>query len=81
MKKKKGNFEQKDIKYVQTSDGEYPKEKTENIMFTWGIDGIGFGTTTFYYKDGVLKCDNEAMGKNSIKKILCEFIDRAEFIS
>ena len=71
-------FEQKDINYVATSDGEYP-EGTENIMFAWSITGFGFGTTTFFYKDGVLKCDNEAMSKDMIKTILCEFVDRAEF--
>ena len=75
-------FEEKDILYVHTSDGEFGEdEKTENIMFCWGIEGFGFGTTTFYYEDGVLKCDNETMSKESIKKILCEFVDRAEFQS
>lgn len=75
------NFEEKDIKYVQTSNGEFgEEEKTENIMFVWGIDKFGFGTTTFFYRDGKLMCDNEAMGKESIKKILCKFVDEAEFI-
>jgi len=74
------SFEQKDIKYVKTSDGEYPEEKTENIMFAWSITGFGFGTTTFYYEDGKLKCDNETMSKESIKKILCAFVDKAEFV-
>jgi len=77
---KMADFEENDIRYVQISDGEYP-ENTENIMFSWGIDRFGFGTTTFYYKDGKLKCDNEAMSKESIKKILCKFVDNAEFIS
>lgn len=77
--KKKKEFEQEDIDYVQTSDGEYPDEKTENIMFAWGIKGFGFGTTTFFYKDGKLMCDNETMSKDMIKTILCEFVDRAEF--
>jgi len=79
--KEKEPFEQKNIRYVQTSDGEFPDEKTVNIMFAWGIDNYGFGTTTFYYKDNKLKCDNETMSKDSIKKILCEFVDSAEFIS
>ena len=76
-------FETKDIRYVQTSDGNYEQEggeQTENIMFVWGIDGFGFGTTTFFYKDGKLKCDNETMSKEMIKKILCKFVDDAEFI-
>ncbi len=74
----KSSFTQEDIVEVQTSDGEYP-EGTENIMFVWSIKGFGFGTTTFFYKDGKLMCDNEAMSKNMIKTILCEFVDRAEF--
>ena len=73
-------FKQKDIKYVQTSNGEYPDEQTENIMFVWGVNGFGFGTTTFFYRDGKLMCDNEAMSKESIKKILCAFVDKAEFV-
>ena len=78
--KNESPFEQKDISYVKTSDGEYPDEKTENVMFVWRIKDFGFGTTTFYYRDGKLKCDNETLSKESIKKILCEFVDRAEFI-
>lgn len=79
-KEKKSPFKQEDIRYVQTSDGEYPNDKTENIMFAWSIDKFGFGTTTFYYEDGKLMCDNETLSKESVKKILCEFVDRAEFI-
>jgi hypothetical protein len=94
MSKKKASFEQSDIIDVRTDDGDYEnakhftvdgenyfETKTENIMFSWSIKGFGFGTTTFYYEDGKLKCDNEAMNKDSIKKILCEFVDRAEFQS
>lgn len=73
-------FEEKDILYVHTSDGEYPDEQTENIMFAWGIEKFGFGTTTFYYDDGVLKCDSETLSKEDIKKILCAFVDGAKFI-
>ena len=72
-------FEEKDVKYIQTSDGEYP-EGTENIMFSWGIENFGFGTTTFYYRDGKLKCDNETLSKENVKKILCAFVDEAEFM-
>jgi hypothetical protein len=81
------SFEQKDIKFVYSGSGEYEDngkgdliEKTSNITFAWGIDNFGFGETVFFYDDGVLKCDNETMSKESIKKILCEFVDRAEFI-
>ena len=72
-------FEAKDIKRVDTSDGGYP-EKTENIMFSWGIDHFGFGTTTFWYEDGELMCDNETMSKEQIKMILCAFVDKARFV-
>jgi hypothetical protein len=72
-------FKSEDIKYVQTWDGEIPDDGTENIMFAWGIKDFGFGTTTFYYKDGKLFCNNETLSKESIKKILCAFVDEAEF--
>ena len=80
----KSQFEQEDIVYVTSVSGEHDdgfEDIPEDIMFAWGIKEFGFGTTTFYYEDGVLKCDNEAMNKESIKKILCEFVDRAEFQS
>ena len=73
-------FEEKNIKYVQTSDGAYPDEQTKNVIFAWGIDDFGFGTTTFWYDDGKLKCDNETMSKEQIKMILCKFVDQAEFM-
>jgi hypothetical protein len=72
-------FEEKDIMYVHTSDGDYPEEQSENIMFAWGIEKFGFGTTTFWYDDGKLKCDNETLSKEQIKMILCKFVDQAEF--
>ena len=70
-------FKEEDIKYVVTDDGE---ENKVSIMFSWGIDGFGFGTTTFYYKDDKLMCDNETMSREMIKMILCKFIDEAKFI-
>jgi len=76
-------FEAKDIKYIDTSNGEWDKdekEQTETVMFVWGVDGFGFGTTTFFYKDGKLKCDNETMSKEQIKMLMCAFVDKAEFI-
>ena len=77
---KKMPFEEKDILYVHTSDGNYPDDEAENIMFAWGIEKFGFGTTTFFYKDGKLMCDNETLSKESIKKIMCKFVDDAEFV-
>jgi len=49
-------------------------------MFCWGIEKFGFGTTTFFYEDGKLMCDNETLSKESIKKIMCKFVDEAEFV-
>jgi len=73
-------FEEKDIRYIDTSNGDFTKEETENIMFVWGIDDFGFGTTTFWYEDGKLMCDNETMSKEQIKMLMCAFVDKAEFI-
>ena len=73
-------FEEKDIMYVHTTDGDVPDEQTENIMFAWGIEKFGFGTTTFWYDEGKLKCDNETLSKKQIKMILCKFVDDAEFV-
>ena len=81
MESKMADFEEKDILYVHTSDGEFGEDEgTENIMFCWSIEKFGFGTTTFFYKDGKLMCDNETLSKESIKKIMCKFVDDAEFI-
>ncbi len=72
MDKKKAFFEEKDILYVHVCEG-------DAIVFGWGIEKFGFGTTTFYYKDGKLMCNNETLDKEDIKKILCAFVDEAEF--
>ena len=66
-------FKEQNIKYV-TIEGKEP------ICFSWGINSFGFGTTTFFYEDDKLKCDNETLSKDSIKKILCALVDEAEFI-
>lgn len=44
--------------------------------FNWTAKGIGFGTFTFYLdSSGRLRCDNEAMGRDFIKKMLCKMVD------
>jgi hypothetical protein len=78
-------IKQEDVLYVATTNGqcdffEDEEESTEDIMFEWGIEGFGFGTTTFFYRDGVLKCDNEGISPETIKKILCAFVDSAEMV-
>ena len=80
MIKKKVPFKQEDVIHIQTSNGKYPDEQTENIMFAWAIKEFGFGTTTFYYENNKLKCQNETLSKESVKKILCAFVDKAEFM-
>ena len=64
------------LDYIHTDDGE---GKKEIIMFAWGVRDFGFGTTTFYYKGDKLMCNNETMSKESIKQLLCAFVDLAEF--
>lgn len=70
-------FTEKDITLIQTDAG---NGRPEAIMFSWVIDGFGFGTTTFYYENNKLFCDNETLSKEQIKTLLCKFIDMAEFI-
>lgn len=48
------------------------------IMVAWTAKDYGFGEFTFYVIDGKLRCDNEAMGKDFIKKMLCQMVDDAE---
>jgi len=39
----------------------------------------GFGAITLFLdKDGNAKCDNEAMGRDFLKKVMCKLIDEAE---
>lgn len=75
-----GQFKESDIEWITTDNGE-DEGKTENIMFSWGINGFGWGTTTFYYQEGKLYCDNETMSKDQIKMLMNKFVDNAEFIS
>ena len=68
--------------YVDCTGIPYPDNEEEAktpIQFCWGMNGFGWGTTTFYYENGVLKCDNECMSKEMIKQLLCAFVDRAVF--
>lgn len=41
----------------------------------WETRGCGFGSLTFYIKDGKLMCDNEGMGRDFIKKVLSKMVD------
>ena len=70
-------FQDSDILEVKTDDGNF---QTESIMFAWSVKGFGFGTTTFYYENGTLFCDNETLSKDAVKMLLCKFVDSAQFI-
>jgi len=52
---------------------------TDGVLFTWTAKGTGFGELYFYHKDGKLKCDSETMGKEFVKRMLCQMVDDAEF--
>lgn len=41
-----------------------------HLVLNWGRKGIGFGQLSFQTRDGVLVCDNEAMGRAFCKGIL-----------
>lgn len=72
------------VRYIDCTGDPYPdteEGEKSSIQFSWGVTDFGFGTTTFYYKDGKLQCDNETMSKDMIKQLLCAFVDKAEFIS
>lgn len=78
-KEVKLHFDVNNLKYITCTNEPYEKDKG-SIQFIWGIDYFGFGTTTFYYDDnGKLFCDSECMSKDLIKKLLCAFVDQAEF--
>ena len=50
----------------------------ENCFFRWSKKGCGFGTLSFYFKDGKLICDNDHMNKDFVKKLLCDMVDSSE---
>ena len=45
--------------------------------FRWSAKGFGFGELYFYVdkKDGYVHCDNELMGREFIKDMLCHMVD------
>lgn len=55
--------------YTQLNDG---------FEISWSKNKVGFGS--FYFRvrpDGTVGIDNEMMGKNFIKTILCDMVDAA----
>ncbi len=47
-------------------------------QFQWTAKGVGFGEFYFYEEDGKIKCSNELMGKEFIKRMLCKMVDECE---
>lgn len=53
-------------------------ELVSSCSINWSIKGTGFGNLQLYVgQDGNTWIQNEGMGKNFIKKILCDLIDGA----
>jgi hypothetical protein len=53
-------------------------ELNHNFRLQWSVTGVGFGESYFYVEDGVIKCSNECMGKDFLKKVLCMMVDQCE---
>jgi hypothetical protein len=45
--------------------------------FRWSAKGCGFGEMYFYLdkSDGYVHCDNELMGREFLKEMLCKMVD------
>jgi hypothetical protein len=48
------------------------------VEVSWGTKGAGFGTLTFFLQDGKLRCDNQMMGRDFIKRVLCKLVDEMQ---
>jgi len=49
------------------------------LVIRWGINNVGFGEFTFEKdNDGNTVIDNEAMDKNTIKKVMNHIIEKAK---
>ena len=56
------------------------KESQPGFIIEWGVKKVGFGQLTFYTRNGELKVDSEAMGKEfsiiAFKKLI-DKLDKA----
>jgi len=52
-------------------------EPQGNVSFQWTSKGVGFGGMYFYLDktDGYVHCDNEIMGREFLKRMLCLMVD------
>ena len=49
-----------------------------SVTFNWEAKGVGFGQMEFHVgEDGYVHCYNEIMGREFLKKMLCQMIDNA----
>lgn len=49
------------------------------IDIDWAVPGFGFGSLSIRRdNDGTLKIDSETLGKDFVKAILCDLVDKAE---
>lgn len=60
------------FKEIEVTDIHYT-----DTYFNWSWQGVGFGQLSFKKDaDGQIRCMNECMGPNSVRKILYAFVDK-----
>jgi hypothetical protein len=50
----------------------------ERFYISWSVPGTGFGEFVFYNKKDKMMISNEGMGKDFIKKVMNNLIDKCE---
>lgn len=65
-------------KHFQEMFGKVPAY--QGIIINWSEKGRGFGEYVFYQENGKIYCLNECDSKETVKRILCQMVDQAEFI-
>lgn len=53
-------------------------ELCNGFQLNWSRAGTGFGQLYFYVDGDTIKCSNECMGKEFIKKVLCDMVDQCQ---
>jgi len=51
---------------------------SNNFKIFFSVEKFGFGELTFYKENNKIFCDNEYMGKDFIKQMLCALVDKCE---
>jgi hypothetical protein len=63
----------------ETVEYAYMVYYNDALVIRWGINNVGFGEFTFEKdNDGNTVIDNEAMDKDTIKKVMNHIIDKAK---